>query len=149
MFVWQLYVVPGFILSGGYLSLSSRNKVELYNPSSGNSCSLQNLQEERFGHSSCGDLICGGTKIESIGRSCEKITGTEVSPLPSLTLRQLRYGHLCWTLPRPSSGRSQIMLLGGKYSPTTTEIVSGSSSTEGFTLPYRTRHKYMINNYHH
>jgi len=117
--------VPGFLISGGYPD-SSYKKVELFNPSSGNSCPVQDLQEGRYQHSSCAGLVCGG-------RSCEKITGTEVSALPSLTLRQRRQYHICWTLPGDN-----IMLLGGLSSPNTTEIVTGSSSTEGFTLPYRT-----------
>ena len=51
----------------------------------------------RWGHTSCSGLLCGGGRS---GRgSCEKITGTEVSPLPSLTLRQERRHHLCWSLP--------------------------------------------------
>merc|ERR1711971_306081 len=112
-------------------------KVELFNPSSGNSCPVQDLQEDRVWHSSCAGIVCGGQTSSSSVRSCEKITGTEVSPLPSLTLRQARYNHLCWTQAGPGD---QIMLLGGSSSPTTTEIVSGSSSSEGFTLPYRTRY---------
>jgi len=107
-------------------------KAELYNPASGNSCPVQDLQQNRQLHSSCGGLVCGGGPY-SDARSCERITGTEVSPLTSLTLRQWRENHLCWSLPA-----GKFMLLGGGYSPNTTEIVSGSSSTEGFTLPYRT-----------
>jgi len=125
--------VPGFLISGGYPD-SSYKKVELFNPSSGNSCPVQDLQVGRRIHSSCAGLVCGGYPFSlSSWRSCEKITGTEVSPLPSLTLRQERWSHLCWTLPG-----DKIMLLGGDYSRTTTEIVSGSSSSEGFTLPYPT-----------
>jgi len=126
--------VPGFLISGGW-SDSSAKKVELYNPASGNSCPVQDLQQYRLGHSSCGGLLCGGGWYSSSYQSCERITGTEVSPLPSLTLRQRREYHLCWSLPA-----DKVMLLGGGYRPAanTTEIVSGSSSSEGFTLPYRT-----------
>ena len=129
-----MFIVPGFIISGGD---SSSKKVEVFNPSSGNSCPVQDLQEDRWDHSSCSGLVCGsGGSSSSSRRSCEKITGTEVSPLPSLTLRQRRSRHLCWSLP---GSADKIMLLGGTFEATT-EIVSGSSSisNEGFTLPYRT-----------
>lgn len=127
--------VPGFIISGGRPASSFR-KVEVYNPASGNSCPVQDTQENRWAHTSCSGLLCGGVDSSSFSlRSCSKITGTEVSPLPSLTLRQWRAGHLCWTLPGPGDN---IMLLGGLYSSNTTEVVSGSSSSEGFALPYKT-----------
>jgi len=124
--------VPGFLITGGGPD-SSYKKAELFNPASGNSCPVQDLQENRESHSSCGGLVCGGVSSSSSEQSCERINGTEVSPLPSLTLRQERLGHLCWSLTD-----AKIMLLGGYLSSTTTEIVSGSSSSEVFTLPYKT-----------
>ena len=111
---------------------SSNKKAELYNPSSGSTCPVQDLHEDRRGHSSCGGLLCG-SYFSDARRSCAKISGTEVSPLPSLTLRQERWGHLCWTRPD-----DKILLLGGRFSPTTTEIVSGTSSSGSFDLPYDT-----------
>jgi len=120
--------VPGFLISGGD-PRSSRQNAELYNPASGNSCPVQDLQQSRRSHSSCGGLVCGGDGWSS-WQSCERITGTEVSSLSSLTLRTSRHGHLCWSLP------AEKVLLLGDYG---TEIVSGSSSSEGFTLPYRTK----------
>jgi len=123
--------LQGFLISGGN-PYNSRNKAELYNPASGNSCPVQDLQQARLSHSSCGGLVCGGWDLSSSLQSCERITGTEVSPLSSLTLRRGRYAHLCWSLTA-----DKMMLLGGRYSRTT-EIVSGSSSSVGFTLPYET-----------
>ena len=56
----------------------------------------------------------------------------------SLPVRLLekRHSHLCWGLP---SG--EVLLLGGRESPTTTEKVSsdGSSSSADLTLPYDIR----------
>ena len=124
-------LVPGFVISGGDIG-SSLKKVELYNPASGNSCPVQDLQEDRLYHTSCSGLICGGPSSSSSLRSCEKISGTEVSPLPSLSLRQKR-GSLCWSLP---DGRT--LLLGGAPSPTSTEVVRGISSSDSFQLPYKT-----------
>ena len=40
---------------------------------------------------------------------------------------------MCWSLPG-----DKILLLGGVYSPTTSEIVSGTSSSGSFDLPYKT-----------
>ena len=125
----------GFLITGGDPG-SSQKKIELFNPISGNSCPVQDMEVGRFAHTSCSGLVCGGYYSVPARRSCVKITGTEVSPLPSLTLRQERRGHLCWTQTGPGN---KIMLLGGSTSPTTTEIVSGSSSSEGFTLPYKTQ----------
>jgi len=124
--------LQGFLITGGDPD-SSRKKAVLYNPVSGNSCPVQDLQQMRLDHSSCGGLVCGGEWWSSV-QSCERITGTDVSPLPSLTLRQTRFYHLCWSLPA-----DKVMLLGGYPAGTTTEIVSGSYSSEGFTLPYETR----------
>ena len=123
----RLFIFPGFIVSGGFHG-NSHKKVELYNPSSGNSCPIQDLQEVRAGHTSCSGLVCGGVwNSSSSPDTCEKITGTEVSPLPSLKLDQERYHHLCWSLPGDAGDK--ILLLGGRSSPTTSEVVSGSKST--------------------
>lgn len=106
-------------------------KVELFNPSSGNFCRIAKLNKDRFYHTLCGGLVCSEL-------TCEKFIGTKVfSPLPSLTLKYDRSNHMCWTLPGKGD---RIMLIGGSKSAsrTTTEIVSGSSSSEGFRLPYET-----------
>ena len=138
-----MFIIPGFLISGG-LPYSSNKKVELYNPYSGNSCPVQDLQEARPGHTSCSGLICGSRSF-STRRSCEKITGTEVSPLPSLTLDQERYHHLCWSLP--GYGGDKILLLGGRSSPTTSEVVSGSKSTGSLKKKldiYRVKHSIRV-----
>ena len=125
-----MLIIPGFIISGG-MPANNLNNFELYNPTSGNSCPPQDMQLIRYRHSSCSNLICGGSFFKL---SCSKITGTEVFPLPSLILRQERFDHLCWSLPE-----QKILLLGGAGSQTTTEIVSGSSSSDSFDLEYGTQ----------
>ena len=108
--------------------------MEVYNPTSGNSCPFQDLQEDRYGHTSCGGLICGGW---GLAQSCERITGTQVSPLPSLHLTEERTYHLCWSLP---GDEGNILLLGGGgTSGTTTEIVTATSSSASFQLDYNTQ----------
>ena len=129
--VLQLFIIPGFLITGGD---SSGKKAELYNPASGNSCPVQDLQEDRYGHTSCGGLICGGWG--QLAQSCERITGTQVSPLPSLSLTEKRTYHLCWSLP---GDEGNILLLGGEGwdgPDTTTEIVTATSSSASFQLDY-------------
>ena len=134
--VSQFSIIPGFIISGGRPGNSSK-KVEVYNPSSGNSCPLPDLEEGIYRHTSCSGLRCGGGHYDSSSsRSCVKVNGTEVSPLTSLKLKQMRRDHMCWSLP--GDGDTKILLLGGDDSRTSTEIVSGSSSSLSFALPYNT-----------
>ena len=115
---------PGFLISGGWPE-SSRKKVELFNPSSGASCPVPDLEEGRSIHTSCAGLVCGQEKFKP-SRGCEKINGTDIS----ITLKQRRAGHLCWSLP----DQNKILLLGGSLSPATTELVSESSSSFSFHL---------------
>ena len=131
------FIIPGFIISGGYLGSSgSTRKVELFNPSSGNSCPVQDMRSPRYLHSSCSGLVCGGGDSK---RSCEKIMATDISPHPSLELRRKRQHHLCWRLPNDN----KILLLG--FSSSTTEIVSGESYTsDSFKLKDLTRYISII-----
>ena len=137
-------IIPGFIISGGYPS-SSERKVELFNPSSGNSCPVQDMQYPRHLHSSCSGLVCGGGDYSSsTKRSCEKIMETDISPPPSLELRWERQRHLCWRLPY----ENKILLLGSSSRTTPSEIVSDKSYTsDSFELRDRTRYKslYLYN----
>ena len=123
-------LIPGLIITGG--NGGGYIKAELYNPVSGNSCPVQNLQQGRYWHTSCSGILCGSGTANSF-RTCEKIRGNEASRLLSLELRQVRGNHLCWSLPG-----DKILLFGGYKSPTTTEIVTGSSSSDSFDLPYKT-----------
>ena len=131
--VWHFLITAGVLITGG--DSKGDIKAEVFNPVSGNSCPVQDIPDRRFGHSSCSNLLCGGGDSSS-SQSCLKITGTDISPLPSLTLRKLRWYHLCWSLP---GDNNNILLLGGYYSPTTTELVSETESSDSFTLEYKTK----------
>ena len=55
----------------------------------------------------------------------------------AVELREKRYNHLCWDVED-----GPTLLMGGDYSPRTTEFVSqdGSSSSANFTLTYNARY---------
>ena len=88
------------------------------------------MKKSRYGHTSCSGLICGGGGPTSTMRTCEKLNGTQISPLPFLTLIENRYDGLCWTLP----GDNKILLLGPG---TTTEIVSGPQPSGYYSFDLR------------
>ena len=112
--------------------------MELYIPGTETSCSVEDLQLDKVFHSSCGGFLCGHYYnqdwAENSNLKCERIIGTEVSPLPSLTLTEKRSQHLCWRLP----GEEGILLLGGSVSKTTTEVITPTSSSASFDLAYPT-----------
>ena len=130
--VWSVFIIPGFIITGGWNSAAEK-KVELFNPLSGQSCQLPDSPEWMWGHSHCGNLLCHD-------KSCLKMNSTGSFSPASVSLIQSRYGQLCWSLP----GRGgEVMVLGGGFSPnspTTTEIVSadGSSTKPSWDLKYET-----------
>ena len=127
LWVDTLYIsIPGFMITGGP---NSYEKAEVFNPFSGRSCPLPDLPEGTYDHSHCGNLLCGDN-------SCLKMNPTGSFSPTSVSLLQKRESHLCWSLP---GGGGEVMLLGGYYSPTTTEIVSadGSSTKPSGDLEYK------------
>ena len=119
----------GILIAGGHTNNGAYLKsVEAYNPHIKKVCKLSNLPESRVGHTVCGGLLCGGKDTD---RSCLKF-----GPLGFLranaSLQQNRLSHLCWNVPEG------VLLLGGKDSPSTTELVlrDGSASVSKFNLSY-------------
>ena len=125
-------ILPGIIIMGGF----RQGGVELYNPKSKQSCHLASLPDDRFSHSSCGDLVCGGGKSPSSQRSCLHIS-TLLTPgsRRNIQLSQRRRDHLCWKMP---GGDDEVLLLGGTYSPSSTEVVKGTKSSSSFRLQDKT-----------
>ena len=78
----------------------------------------------------CGDTICGGSS-SSTTSSCLRLSST-ASFLPTNTsLLTPRYRHSCL------ASAQGVLLLGARYSPTTTELVRPDGSTaSSFTLRY-------------
>merc|ERR1712038_287663 len=127
----------GVIITGGW-------KVEVFNLHTNKTCQLPDLPGPgRSSHSLCGHLLCGGisstnNEDSSTLQSClmlNPLTG-DFTPT-SVTLREKRYNHLCWDV---EGENGPILLMGGSYSRSSTELVSsdGSSSSASFTLTYDT-----------
>ena len=127
-----MFVIAGVLITGG--EGNSLTKAELFNPLSNRSCLLPPLSLGRDYHTSCRNLQCGGWESDTTTRSCRHINDSSIT----ITLRQKRYRHLCWSLP---GDQTDVLLLGGWGSSRTTERISGSSSSANFTLPYKTRYK--------
>ena len=128
-------IIAGFLITGGSTTKTVGKSVEVYNPHSGSHCKLSDLPDKRRYHSHCGHLLCGGYE-SSTQQSCLLFNPTTGQfTTTSVTLRQKRASHLCW-----GGDDGDVLLMGGYYSGTTTELVSadGSTSSNSFTLKYRT-----------
>ena len=124
-------VAEGLLITGGFSSYSTRHRaLEAFNPYISKICNLPYLPDHRSFHTFCGGLVCGG-RSHSQDRTCLKL-----GPLGFLranaSLQQPRKHHLCWNVPEG------VLLLGGKDSPSTTELVlrDGSASVSKFDLSH-------------
>ena len=108
------------------------NSAEIYLPDSNTSCSLPDLLLRRTGHSQDGDLVCGSWVQNPDMKYCSKWTNG-VWTL-SHSLREWRLGHVSWATA------SGVYLLGGIFSPKTSELEKEDGSVEeGFALKYETK----------
>ena len=130
----KFFLISGILISGGsgrYFGVGE--SVEVFNPTTGQSCELPSIPSQRAGHTMDGMTICGGVFTEN-GNTC--ITFSSGKWVNSHALAQDRSYHCSWSI---SDG---IMLLGGYMwdSQTTTEIVRPEEfdSQLGFTLKHRT-----------
>ena len=121
-------LLVGVIITGGN---SQRKAVEVYNPVSQNTCSLDPLPSNRYFHTLCSGLLCGHDKIAD-SKTCLKWDAkTNRFSNASLTLNFKRRHSLCWAVDD-----DEILLLGGLDSPKETEYVltDGSGTRNSFTL---------------
>ena len=111
----------GPLKSGGGGPLKS---VEAYNPYIPKICKLPDLPYAVDRHTLCGGLLC-------YEKSCLKL-GPSGFVNATVSLKQRRTYHLCWNVPEG------VLLLGGQYSPSTTEMVlhDGSASVSKFDLSH-------------
>ena len=105
--------------------------VEAYNPHTKKICKLPDLPYDVYGHTLCGGLLCGGYGGE---KSCLKF-GPAGFVKATVSLQQPRSFHHCWNVPEG------VLLLGGKSSPSSTELVlrDGSASVVEFGLTHPAR----------
>merc|ERR1712142_613679 len=123
-------VSTGILISGGKYSEES---VEVFDPSTGQSCALPSLPDRRVAHSSNNLTLCGGYYAMT---SC--ITFSSGEWVTSHTLVKERYFHSSW-----DARDGRILLLGGgnQLTDTTTETITQGQvdSQPGFTLQHWTR----------
>ena len=130
---WHFWT-PSLVLYYIAVVLITDKTAELYVPSTGASCTLPSLPDNRAYHTvTDGGLICGGdyTRDSCLLWSPDSGTWEE-----ALTLDVEREYHVSWT---PSSGTGTY-LMGGFYSLKTTTLVNNDGSQEpGFPLKYDTK----------
>ena len=137
------------IITGGTPSDAYSVSVEVFNPQTRHSCSLNDLPpqtgcgfrctQERYGHTHCGQMLCGGGRASSTVRSCLKLNPLTGAFSPtSVRLVEMRYAHLCWEVEGEGG---PTLLIGGGGSRNSTELLSedGLSSSASFPLQYNTR----------
>ena len=106
---------------------------EIYNPLTKASCSLPSLPGNRNHHSQDGGLTCGGAGV-STQTTCVKWSPASGTWTRSNSLSVGRYDHVSWATA------SGVYLMGGSYSPRTSEKVKVDGSVEeGFVLKYSIR----------
>ena len=92
-------------------------------------CKMPDLPDKRFGHTMDGDILCGGYETET---SCLHY-GSDGWTKYGWNLQQERDDHVTWRRPDDS-----LQIMGGQYSPKTSEIVTSGGSQIGFDLKYKT-----------
>ena len=161
-----LYFILGILIAGGVTNGDTRLKsAELFNPNSGVICPVADLPEVTWSFTSCNGLQCGNAdqsqsryvkmidcayivsprKIKPFffnrtlfvcrSRLCTRFEPNGTFSPTAVRLIHQRAAHICW--PQPSG---EVLLMGGFFSKTTTEMVAadGSSSTADFNLAHDT-----------
>ena len=106
--------------------------VELLHVNGSHHCHLPNLPTARFHHAQTGLVACGGVERWPVPTT-QCFTFSSGSWEESHNLAQTRYMHSAWSSPLG------VMLLGGRDTRTTTEILTeNGGTTPGFTLDYDT-----------
>ena len=123
---------PDAVLIAGSAN-SPSDTAELYQPASGVSCSLPQLPEDRYYHTTDNSgLLCGGGDT---GEKCLQWSPVTGSWEERLSLNVWRAEHVSWT-PDNEVG---TYLMGGYYSGRTTTLIKHDGTREpGFNLKYNT-----------
>ena len=127
------------LINGGLNGTSDMDilkSAEIYNPVTKTSCSLPKIPDQVPGRryfSDDGGLSCGGD-IADTKTNCVKWSPAFGNWTKSHTLRQKRMLHVSWATA------SGVYLIGGWYSPGTSEKVKLDGSVEeGFSLKYESK----------
>ena len=129
--------MPGLLITGGYLGYDegSSTSVEVFRVSTGQWCALPSLPDHRRDHTSHALTVCGGYEnwYEHTETNCISFSSGKWNI--SHTLVEERVLHLSW-----EREEGQILLLGGSYNPTTTELltVESDQGEPGFSLEKET-----------
>ena len=120
--------MTGIILSGGN---GAKTSVEVFVPSTGLSCSLPALPDQRYDHTMDSLLICGGYD-DSSPSTC--LTFTSGQWVTSHTLLERWCTHTSWQTEQG------LVVMGGLYRPYTSEIVAtpGVQGGPSFDMQYST-----------
>ena len=121
------------LVSGGEHHDSVGRSVELYYTNRSRICSLPNLPYTRGRHTQTGVTACGGygdsPDMDSATKTSCHTLSSSGSWLQTHSLDQPRWEHSAWDSPQG------IVLIGGKYSGTTSEILLENGDTSpGFNL---------------
>ena len=135
----------GVLITGGYGSSGALNTVEIYRPSSGDSCLLPHLPQGRYHHTvERSGLLCGGSDTEY---SCLQWASEQGAWEETISLEVERREHVSWT---PGLLDTSTYLMAGYYgeSRTTATLIKPDGSQEpGFPLKYDTRYVYNVMRY--
>ena len=106
------------------------NTVELLNLDGSWHCSLPPISENKSRDTLTGLVACGGFQ-ENEQKSCDRFSKGEEEWKKSHTLKESRRSHVAWNSP------DGVLLMGGRDSPTTTELLTNNGdTTPGFKIKY-------------
>ena len=118
------------LVTGG---LGTETSAEVLFTNGSSICELPPMPQSRYYHTQSGLTACGGAYGSQL-RSCIKFEDGSWTTLTD-NLVESRYSHSSWVNPD-----GDILLIGGYYSLTTTEIVyQNGTSIRSFDLKYDTK----------
>ena len=130
-------LIAVIVVTGGGNQHFSLNSAEALNIDGTRLCNLPDLPTPRRQYSMSGGMICGGFENSTTRESCIKFDKGKWEAFP-WKLQEERGQHVSWTR---SDGLTR--LLGGHFSPTTSEMVSETGSEAGYPMKYKTRYQFF------
>ena len=114
--------------------ITAYNQAEIFIPSTKETFSLPSIPgSPRVWHTLTGTILCGGVYPDT-SKSCLELQPNGAGWLPfSTPLTESRLAHSQWDSP------DGVVLLGGYYSGSSTELVSSTGSISQFSLKYNIR----------